>query len=323
MFELFVAFILDLFLGDPPYNAHPVRVIGRVIEHTEVWLRSRVTNVRLAGLCQAIFVPMITFIAVWFLCELAFQIHPLLKKILTIYFIYSAVAIKDLEKEARKIYTSLVNRKLEEAKKNLSHIVGRDTQNLDEEEIIRGSVEAVAESFVDGVLSPLFFAAIGSAPLAMTYKAINTLDSMVGNRTPRYKEFGTLAAKLDEIANWIPARLSWILIGIGAAFVNGRAAEAWHTGWKDGADKSFSNSLIPEATFAGALGVQLGGKNYYGGKEVSTPKMGYPMRALRKEDIRTAYHLMKASAWSALFFCMILSYVVWLFYVTIFHPLEV
>ena len=321
MIEILTAFLLDLFFGDPNYSWHPVRIIGGWIQKTEAWLRSRIAGERLAGLFQAVLIPLAAFVSVWFLTELAFQIHPLLKSLVSIYFLYSAIAVTDLEKEARRIYVCLTNRKLETARENLSRIVGRDTKDLNEEQVTRATVESVAESFVDGILSPLFYAAIGGAPLAMAYKAINTLDSMVGRKTPRYLTFGAPAAKLDEWANWIPARISWFLIGIGAAFVNGRTQEAWYAGWKDGAGTSFPNSAVPEAAFAGALGVELGGTNFYDGKKVDTPKLGFPMRSLELGDIRKAYHLMKMSAWTALVFALVLNALAGLLYTKIFNPL--
>lgn len=308
MVEIIIAFVLDLIIGDPPYPWHPVRVIGGWIEGTEQWLRSRLANQRLAGSALVLFVSLTTFVAVWFLTSLASQFSPVLGKVVTIYFLYSAISVKDLAREARRVHTALHNQKLEAARKNLSRIVGRDTENLDEEEVIRGTVETIAESFVDGVLSPLLYAAIGGAPFAMTYKAINTLDSMVGRRSPRYRDFGFAAAKLDEIVNWIPARVSWFLIGIGAFFLNGRGLEAWRVGLGEGAVTSFPNSVVPEAAFAGALGVELGGVNFYGGDKVETPKLGYPMNPLERGTIRLASRLMKASAWSSVAFALVVKF---------------
>lgn len=321
MFEILIAFGLDLLLGDPGYSWHPVRIMGRWIERTERWLRFLIPSARLAGFLQALLLPFTIFFGVWFLCEVTIQIQPFLGKIFSIYFIYSVIAVRDLEVEAKRVYAALLNRKLETARKNLSRLVGRDTANLSEEEVARGAVEAVAESFVDGILAPLFYAALGGAPLAMAYKAINTLDSMVANRSPRYREFGFTAAKLDEIVNWIPARISWFLIGIGAAFINGRMSEAWRVGVEDGARTSFSNSVVPEAAFAGALGVELGGANFYQGEKVETPKLGYPLRPLEVSDIRLAYRLMKASAWASLVFAMILSYLAQFIFTKMSHPL--
>lgn len=321
MLELIIAFGLDLIWGDPPYRWHPVRLMGRLIEKSESWLRSHLGGGKFAGLLLALFVPSFTFVCVWFLCELASQFHPFLKTLVTIYFLYSALAIKDLIQEAKGIYTSLANHRLEKAREKLSRVVGRDTAELTETEVIRGTVEAIAESFVDGILSPLFFAAIGGAPLAMAYKAVNTLDSMVGHKTPHYREFGYASAKLDEIFNWIPARISWLIIGIGTFFLNERSMEAWRIGFEDGAATPFVNSTVPEAAFAGALGVQLGGTNYYQGRKVETPKVGYPMHPLEKEDIRRAYRLVKMCAWVALGFAMIVSYISWIFFVKIFDPI--
>lgn len=300
MIEVVTAFILDRIFGDPPYAWHPVRLIGGWIVKSEGWLRAHLGNERLAGTVQAFLIPVSTGLFVWFLIGAASQFHPVLKFVVSVYFLYSALAVKDLKDEARRVYVALVNHKPESARKNLSRIAGRDTGNLSEEEVIRGTVESVAESFVDGVWSPLFYWALGGVPLMMVYKAVNTLDSMVGHRTPRYREFGATAAKLDEIMNWIPARISWFLIGLGAVFVNGRFQEAWRVGLEHGVQGDHPNSVVPEAAFAGGLGVELGGTNYYEDERVETPRVGYPMRSLGSDDIRTAYQLMLASAWWAL-----------------------
>lgn len=300
MFELLAAYGLDRLLGDPVYSWHPVRVLRGVIQKSEAWLRARVSHEKTAGLFLAAFVPLSTFVFIWFLCELAAQIHPALKTVLTVYFIYSAIAVEDLKNEARRVYAALLNGKLEAARKNLSRIVGRDTESLCEEEVVRGTVETVAESFVDGIWSPLFYAALGGAPLALAYKAVNTLDSLVGHRTPRYREFGFFSAKLDEILNWIPARLTLFLIPAGTFLTNGRFLEAMRAGWICGAVTTRQNSAIPEAAFAGALGIQLGGVNFYQGERVVMPKLGYSMKHLEVADVRAAYRLMLASSWIAL-----------------------
>lgn len=310
MFELIFAFGLDLLIGDPEYTWHPVRMMGHWIKGTEAWLRARVKDERLAGLVQALAIPIVVYLSVWFLIELANQMQPFLGGLLTLYFFYTSISVKDLAVEAKRVSGALRKGNLEAARKNLARIVGRDTQNLDQAEIIRGTVETVAESFVDGVLSPLFYAALGGAPLAMAYKAVNTLDSMVGKKTSPYRDFGFAAAKIDEIFNWIPARISWFLIGMAAFMVNGRGLEAWRVGIEDGAATSFVNSAVPEAAFAGALGVELGGTNYYGGEAVQTPRLGYPVHSLEREGIRLAVTLMQASSVAALVFAVILQYVV-------------
>lgn len=314
MLEILLAFGLDLKFGDPPYRWHPIRIMGQGIQAGERALRFLIPHERMAGGILAVTLPVLVFLAVQFLLIAAAQVHFILERILAVYFLYSALAIHDLEKEARQVDTALRNRRLEAARSSLSRIVGRDTQNLDEKEIIRGTVETVAESYLDGVLAPLFYAALGGAPLALAYKAVNTLDSMIGHKTPRYLKFGSAAAFLDEMVNWIPARISWFFIGLAAFFVNGRGVEAWRVGWEDGADTSFSNGIVPEAAFAGALGVELGGTNYYGGQKVEVPKLGYPSRPLEREDIRTAGRLMKASAWASLGFALLLAYLMGLVY---------
>ena len=308
MVELVIAFGLDLFWGDPSYPWHPVRIIGSWIRKTELWLRARVPSPWLAGLIQAIFIPAVVYTFIWFLTEVAFQISPMFKSMLVVYFLYSSISVKDLSSEARRVHAALRNGKLEAARENLSRIVGRDTQDLSETEVVRGTVETVAESFVDGVLSPLFYAAWGGAPLAMAYKAINTLDSMVGLRTPKYQEYGKVAARLDALVNWIPARISWLLIGLASFFVNGRTQEAWHVATQNFRDVGWGNGVIPEAAFAGALGVELGGTNYYNGKKFETPKLGIAMHSLEPSDIRQAIDLMKTSSWGALAFALILRF---------------
>ena len=300
MFELIIAFVLDLFLGDPPYAFHPIRVIGGWIEKSENWFRARLANLRFAGLLQAILIPATVYVLVWFFTEIAYQVHPLFKSILVVYFLYSTLSIKDLAQEARRVHYALRNGKIDVARQNLSRIVGRDTENMNEQEIIRAAIEAVAESFVDGVFSPLFYAGLGGAPLAMAYKAVNTLDSMVGLRTPKYQEYGYWPAKLDEIINWIPARISWFLIGLAAFFVNGRAKETWHMATQYLQRRGITNGMIPEAAFAGALGIELGGTNFYSGKSYDVPKLGIALKSLEPSDIRRAAELMKTSSWVAL-----------------------
>lgn len=306
MFELIIAFLLDLFLGDPPYALHPIRVIGGWIEKTEHWFRAKVADLRLAGLLQAVSIPLVVYAIVWFLTEVAFQINPLLKSVLVVYFLYSALSIKDLILEARRIHYSLRNGKLDQARQNLSRVVGRDTADLNEQEIIRGAIEAVAESFVDGIFAPLFYAGLGGAPLALAYKAVNTLDSMVGLRTSKYQEYGYWPAKIDEIINWLPARISWFLIGLAAFFVNGRAKETWHMATQYIQRRGAANGTIPEAAFAGALGVELGGANSYGGVTYDAPKLGIALKTLEPSDIRRAVKLLKASSWVGLGTSMII-----------------
>jgi adenosylcobinamide-phosphate synthase len=300
--SLILAFLADLWFGDPRYAPHPVRVMGRAIEWGEKFLRRRVPQERLAGALLAFIFPSTVFLCVWFLISWAGRTHHLLAQTINIFGIYTAISIHDLKKEAGKISEDLRGKDVEKARKDLSGIVGRDTDNLDEKEIVRAAVETVAESAVDGIIAPLFYAAIGGAPLALAYKAVNTLDSMVGHLNERYRNFGFMAAKQDRAANWVPARLSYGIMAC-ASFFTGRMKQAFFIGWKDGV-KSGENSAIPEAVFAGALGVRLGGDNTYGGRLVRKPFLGRPERPLEYRVILESIRLMLITSWLTLAVCL-------------------
>jgi len=304
--SLVLAFLADLCFGDPQYRFHPVRIMGRIIGQGETLLRRCISYEKLAGALLALIFPSIVFLFVWFLLLWAEKIHYLLAQVINIFGIYTAISVHDLKKEANKIFEDLNSKNLEKARKDLAGIVGRDTDNLDEKEIVRATVETVAESTVDGVVAPLFYAALGGAPLALAYKAVNTLDSMIGHLNERYRDFGYVAAKQDMWMNWIPARLSYVMIACASFVVTGRTRQAFWTGWKQGV-KSGANSAIPEATFAGALGVQLGGCNtYYGGKMVEKHFLGKPDRPLQDSLIAESIKLMIAASWVALLICLII-----------------
>jgi len=303
---LVLAFLADLCFGDPQYTFHPVRMMGRIIEQGEIFLRRCIPYEKLAGALLALTFPFTVFLFVWFLLFWAGKINYLLAQVINIFGIYTAISIHDLKKEADKIFEDLNSKNLEKARKDLAGIVGRDTNNLDEKEIVRATVETVAESTVDGVIAPLFYAAIGGAPLALAYKAVNTLDSMIGHLNERYRDFGFIAAKQDGLANWIPARLSYVIIAC-AAFFTGRMKQAFFIGWKDGI-KLGENSSIPEATFAGALDVRLGGHNSYGGKVVEKPFLGTFNRPLDNILILESIKLMLSVSWLTLLFCLIMNY---------------
>ena len=303
---LLIAFLADLCFGDPPYPYHPVRVMGKTIARGESFLRRCIPYEKLAGAVLACILPLAIFLCVWLLLFWTGKIHALLAQAINILGIYTAISIHDLKKEADKICGDLRRQDLEKARRDLAGIVGRDTENLDEKEIVRATVETVAESTVDGVVAPLFYAALGGAPLALAYKAVNTLDSMIGHRNERYRDFGYAAAQQDRWLNWIPARLSYVIIGCASFVVTGRIRQAFLSGWKEGI-KSGENSAIPEATFAGALGVQLGGCSmYYGGKLVEKPFLGKPGRPLHDSLIAESIKLMLAASWVTLGICLII-----------------
>jgi len=302
-----MAFLVDLWLGDPEYRFHPVRLIGKGIERGELFLRRYVPQEKLAGMVLAVFFPLAIFGLVWILLFFAGKVHSILAMVVNILGIYTAISVHDLKKESKRIWRDLERKDLSQARGSLARIVGRDTRHLDEKEIVRATVETVAESTVDGIAAPLFYAALGGAPLALAYKAVNTLDSMIGHRNDRYRHFGYAAAKQDTLLNWIPARLAYGSIALASFFIGGKVQKAFSIGWKDGI-LSGENSFIPEATFAGTLRVQLGGWNSYEGRVVEKPFLGTSERPLDRRVILESIRLMTVAAWVTLWVCVILSY---------------
>jgi len=291
LLAIILAYLLDLILGDPYYLPHPVRGMGKLIEYLEKKLRN--TSV-LAGIILAIAVVGLVYLGSLFAIRFADNVNTWAGFAISTVLIFSTFSTRNLDKEARSVYESLKLGNIEEARARLSLIVGRDTQGLDQDEIIRATVETVAENSVDGIISPLFYAALGGAPLALAYKAINTLDSMVGYKNERYLHFGWFSAKLDDAANYIPARLSILLVPLASLILRKRASGALYTILRDGKKSPSPNAGIPEAGFAGALGIQLGGVNYYQGLKTSKPILGSSAKQRDEEDIVQAIDLMWA-----------------------------
>ncbi|MFN3466723.1 MAG: adenosylcobinamide-phosphate synthase CbiB, partial [Candidatus Brocadiales bacterium] len=212
---------------------------------------------------------------------------------LSVVFLYFSLSLKCLGDEAKKVLSALEAGELDTARRRLSGIVGRDTQELGEDQIIRASVETVAENTVDGILSPLFYAFIGGPALAMAYKAVNTLDSMIGYKNERYLHFGWAAARLDDLANYVPARFASRLIPLASLLAGLRYKECYFFALRDGGKHPSPNSGIPEAAFAGALGIQLGGPSTYGGILSDKPLLGEPIESMSthkiKDSIKLAY----------------------------------
>ena len=292
-FEIVCAYFLDFFIGDPRFSFHPVRIIGKAINGLEKIFRRTISSEKLGGSILAVIVVGFTYVITWLILKLAGAVSLWFVFILNILLIYFTISVRDLAVHSHVIREELKKGNLDAARKKLSMIVGRDTEKLNEQEIIRGTVESVAESTVDGVISPLFYAFIGGAPLAMAFKAISTLDSMAGYKNEKYINFGWLGAKLDDIANFIPARLSAILIPLAACFTGfANANRAWWTIVTDGGKSNSPNAGIPEAAYAGALGIQLGGINIYGGIVVEKPLIGEQVRPMMLDDISEAIKLM-------------------------------
>ena len=305
---LAIAFVLDLVFGDPVYPFHPIRLMGKAIERGETYVRRLGMSDRWAGGGLAILFPLFVFLVVWLLIFMLAKVHMGFAWAASIFGIYSSISVGDLKKEGLRIYKDVQAGDIKKARQDLAGIVGRDTQALDQKGILRGAIETVAESTVDGIVAPLIYAALGGAPLALTYKAVNTLDSMIGRRNDRYRTFGYVAAKQDDWWNWFPARCSYWIIGFASLLAKHRAKEALRIGWQDGMAAHRGNSDIPESAFAGALGLELGGASTYEGCTVEKPILGSSEKDICPDDLVKSLHLMIVSAWSSLLLVLSVKY---------------
>ena len=291
-YQILAAIILDILAGDPPWLPHPVKLIGHFASFVEIPLRRIFANARTAGVAAVLIVLMITGLVTYALVFSAGLLHPIAGDIVSIGLLYTTFAARDLSQHSLNVYRELKAGNIEEARKKVSLLVGRDTDVLDEAGIVRATVESVAENTVDGVTAPLFFAFLAGPLGAMLYKAINTLDSTFGYKNERYIAFGWASARLDDLVNYVPARLTAMMIPAAAVLLKLSALDSLRILFRDGNKHPSPNSGLTEAAVAGALNVQLGGLNYYFGKPSSRPTMGDPVRELRKNDILRADALM-------------------------------
>lgn len=295
------AFVLDALAGDPRMLPHPIRWMGRSIEICEPRFRRFMKNEYLAGTCFALSLIAGTWGAALLAVRMACRIHPLLGFGLEVVLIFFCLSARSLSQAGMDIHGLLKKGSVDASRSHVAMIVGRDVQSYKADDIARATVETVAENFVDGVLSPLFFAALGGAPMAMAYKMVNTLDSMVGYRNPRYLRFGRAAARIDDVANFIPARLSVIVIALAARMLTlQRGGRALITAVKEGSHHSSPNAGYPEAAFAGALAVRLNGPNTYGGVLVNKPYIGVAFGEVKVHHIQMACELMMLAAFIAM-----------------------
>ena len=297
-------FVLDAVFGDPAWLPHPVVLMGKCISKLEKKLRARFPKTQqgelLAGAVLAFCLPVGTFLLTSAVCLLAAKISPWLGLAVQMFWCGQALAAKGLVQESRNVYNELVKPDLPAARKAVSRIVGRDTENLTAEGVTKAAVETVAENASDGVIAPLLYMLLGGAPLALTYKAVNTMDSMVGYKNETYLYFGRAAAKLDDMANYIPSRLAALLWAAAAALTGNDAKGAWRIWRRDRRNHASPNSAQTESACAGALGVQLAGPAYYFGEYYPKPTIGDALRPIEPQDILRADRMMYAASILAL-----------------------
>ena len=324
IFSVVFSFILDLLLGDPEWMPHPVVLMGKCISRIEKKLRLAFPETsagqRHAGMILAALLPVFTFLVSAGAIILLQKIYAPAAFLLNVFWGWQALAMRDLRKESMNVYAALTGardgsgqeRKRDEridecaadttdeavpdslykARKAVARIVGRDTMNLSAEGVTKACVETVAENFSDGVIAPMIYLAIGGAPLALCYKAINTMDSMIGYKNEKYLDFGRAAARLDDAVNYIPSRLSALLL-IAAAWICRQNPGNAHRIWRrDRRNHASPNSAQTEAAMAGALEIQLGGPAWYFGEYYDKPTIGDPLKPPVPEDIRTANRMM-------------------------------
>ena len=293
-------FILDLIFGDPHWLPHPICLIGNLISFLEKHLRKLFgfsnNGLLFGGALMVVIVLTLSFLVPLALLTAAYKFNPWLGFSVETIMCYQIFATKCLRDESMKVYYALQNKDIVDARLKLSWIVGRDTKELDEEEVTKGAVETVAENTADGIIAPMLYMFLGGAPLAFLYKGINTMDSMVGYKNDKYMYFGRCAAKLDDLANLIPARITGIVMILASYFLNLNTKGAWKIFWRDRYNHLSPNSAMTESVTAGALNIQLGGDHYYFGKLVHKDTIGDNIRPVMAEDIVATNNLLYMTA---------------------------
>lgn len=296
--ELAVACLLDAAVGDPRWFPHPVRWMGLIVN----WCDRRVYQLflspakqRMAGVLLAVVLPAGAYAAGAMLIWFGSSVDPLWGSAAAVLLAWTTLAARDLIDHIVSVQRALQSVSLVEARAAVAKIVGRDTEEMAESDIVRATVETIAESTADGIMAPLFYLVLGGAPLALAYKAVSTLDSMIGHMDDRYRWFGWASARLDDVANFLPARITALLLVLSAGIVSQSwpaMQHAWEILFRDGRQHPSPNSGRPEAAMAGALGVQLGGINRYDGFSIDRPCLGDPDQPLTRAHIGRALTLM-------------------------------
>lgn len=308
-----VAWFLDLAIGDPHHWPHPVRWIGNLINVLQQRVRRYCHSeraLRIGGGVMWLLVVGVTWMSAWGILSLARAIHPWLGWLVEVWMIFTVLAGRCLADAAREVERPLRAGNLAQSREKLAWIVGRDTSQLTPPQINRAVVETVAENTVDGIIAPLFYLLLGGAPLAMAYKAVNTLDSMIGYKHEKYRSIGMVSARLDDLANFIPARLSGVLLSAAAFLCRHDGVRALRIGWRDRYNHSSPNCAWAEAPVAGALGIRLGGPNDYFGERVEKPWIGDAQREISVNDISQTIRLMWVASTLALALFMLTRWLV-------------
>ena len=308
--KIWIAYVLDLIFGDPQNIIHPVQVIGKMINIGEKsLLRKKHESDRkykfFAGMILNIAVISLTY-GITYLIRRTSE-NSIILTVAEIYLMYTIFSINSLAREGNRVYNILKEGNIERARKDLSYLVSRDTETMDEKMIIRSTMETISENTVDGIVAPMMYMFLGGLPLSMTYKAINTLDSMVGYKNEKYMDFGKFSAKLDDVANFIPARITGILIVIASMILGYDYKNSLKIFIRDRKNHSSPNSGHAEAGVAGALGVQFGGKVSYFGKEVDKPVIGDKTKDFELEDIKKNIKIMYATSFLSLVLFSVIS----------------
>jgi len=289
-----LAYSLDWLIGDPTWLPHPVRWMGRMIKDGErlllIFIRAPSSEF-IAGTVLTVIVVGVFGIGSWIVLLWLRGMNPALAFVVSVYLAASTLATRTLLDEVRAVRVFLVNGDLLSARQQVSRIVGRDTQQLDEPEVTRAVIETLAESASDGIVAPMFYLAIGGVPAALAYKAVNTLDSMIGHRDKHYEFFGKCAARLDDVASFIPARVTALLLVCAAWTLHLDWRGAWRIVWRDGGKHRSPNAGRPEATMAGALGVRVGGTNFYDGERHDGQYLGDAHNPLDDQALSNALRL--------------------------------
>lgn len=298
-----LSFILDLIFGDPYNVPHPIVFIGNIISKTENIIRSLLPKKDKyefwGGAILFVFVCALSFMLPYIILYILIRINFYLGFFIETYFCYTLLAVKSLKKESMKVYYELENNDIEKSRLMLSYIVGRDTKSLDENHIICATVETIAENTTDGVIAPMFYMMLGGAPLMFLYKAVNTMDSMIGYKNEKYLYFGTIAAKADDILNFIPARISALFMIIASFLCGFDFKNAIRIYKRDRLKHSSPNSAHTESVCSGALNIQLAGDAYYFGKLYKKEFIGDGIRKCNKDDIIKTNRLLYVTSFVA------------------------